>query len=215
MSLPDAIVYRRPIRDWYAPCSPLGMMHSRLAVGRSFVSFVIVVVGAVTPALAQSETFSATASLKTAGGVSTTAPLTVTVNQFATEAEQAALMAAVKSGKTTAVRDWLQKRPDAGTLQLGSRRTPIKYVFGRTTADGRLITVATAEPIVFAGAGVPGAKPTTGYELGLVLLNLTTSGPGSGELAPAAKVRVNDQGALVTEDYNAANVVHLSNVLKK
>jgi hypothetical protein len=191
------------------------MMHSTLALRRSFVSFVIVVVGAVTPALAQSETFSATASLKTAGGVSTTAPLTVTVNQFATEAEQAALMAAVKSGKTTAVRDWLQKRPDAGTLQLGSRRTPIKYVFGRTTADGRLITVATAEPIVFAGAGVPGAKPTTGYELGLVLLNLTTSGPGSGELSPAAKVRVNDQGALVTEDYNAANVVHLSNVLKK
>jgi hypothetical protein len=215
MSLPDAIVRRRPIREWYAPCSPLGMMHSTLALRRSFVSFVIVVAGAVTPALAQSETFSATASLKTAGGVSTTAPLTVTVNQFATEAEQAALMAAVKSGKTTAVRDWLQNRPDAGTLQLGSRRTPIKYVFGRTTADGRLITVATAEPIVFAGAGVPGAKPTTGYELGLVLLNLTTSGPGSGELSPAAKVRVNDQGALVTEDYNAANVVHLSNVLKK
>lgn len=191
------------------------MMHSTLAVRRSIVSFVIVVVGAVTPALAQSETYSATASLKTAGGVSTTAPLTVTVTQFATEAEQAALVAAVKSGKTTAVRDWLQKRPDAGTLQLGSRRTPIKYVFGRTTADGRLITVATAEPIVFAGAGVPGAKPTTGYELGLVLLNLTTSGPGNGELSPAAKVRVNDQGALVTEDYNAANVVHLSNVLKK
>ena len=190
-------------------------MHTTLAALRSLVSCAIVVVGAVTPALAQSETFSATASLKTAGGVSTTAPLTVVVNTFATEADQAALMAAVKSGNTTAVRDWLQKRPDAGTLQLGSRRTPIKYVFGRTTADGRLITVATAEPIAFAGAGVPGAKPTTGYDLGLVLLNLAASGPGSGELSPAAKVRVNDKGALVTEDYNAANVVHLSNVLKK
>jgi len=28
-------------------------------------------------------------------------------------------------------------------------------------------------------------------------------------------VRVNDQGAIVTEDYNAADVVHLSNVVKK
>lgn len=192
------------------------VMHTTtFTVVRSLVSSLVASLCAVTLVHAQAETFAAVASMKTAGGVSTTAPLTVVVKQFATDADQAALVAAVKTGNTAAVRDWLQKRPDAGTLQIGSRRTAIKYVYGRPTADGRLITVATAEPIAFVGAGLPEAKPTAGYELGLVLLNVTASGPGHGELSPAAKVRVNDQGALVTEDYNAANVVQLSNVVKK
>jgi len=192
------------------------MMHrTTLTVVRSLVLCLVASICAVALVHAQAETFAAVASMKTAGGVSATAPLTVVVNQFATDADQAALVATVKSGNTASVREWLKKRPDAGTLQLGSRRVPIKYVYGRTTSDGRLITVATAEPIAFVGAGVPEAKPTTGYEFGLVLLNLTSSGPGHGELSPAAKVRVNAQGAIVTDDYNAADVVQLSNVVKK
>ncbi|HEY1306198.1 MAG TPA: hypothetical protein VGF24_21740 [Vicinamibacterales bacterium] len=191
------------------------MQTTTFAVVRSLVSCLVASIYAVTLVHAQAETFAAVASMKTAGGVSTTAPLTVVVDKFATDADQKALIATVKSGNSAAIREWLQKRPDAGTLQIGSRRTAIKYVYVRPTADGRLITVATAEPIAFVGAGVPGAKPTAGYDLGLVLLNVMASGPGHGELSPAAKVRVNEQGALVTEDYNAADVVQLSNVVKK
>src|SRR5215510_4818355 len=125
------------------------MQTTTLTVVRSLVLCLVASICAVALVHAQAETFAAVASMKTAGGVSATAPLTVVVNQFASDADQAALVATVKSGNTASVREWLKKRPDAGTLQLGSRRVPIKYVYGRTTSDGRLITVATAEPIAF------------------------------------------------------------------
>jgi hypothetical protein len=47
-----------------------------------------------------------------------------------------------------------------------------------------------------------------------VLLDLTASGSGHGELAPAAKVRVTAEGAIETEDY-AATTVELSKVASK
>jgi hypothetical protein len=47
-----------------------------------------------------------------------------------------------------------------------------------------------------------------------VLLELKASGPGKGEIAPAAKVRVDAQNAIVTEDYGA-ELVQLTNVVKK
>ena len=191
------------------------MMHSlTFTVARSFLG-VIALASIPTLALAQAETFTAVASTKSAAGVSANAPLTVVVERFATDAEREALVSAVKTGSTQAARAWLQKRKDVGTLQIGARRVPIKYAHGRSTSAGRLITIATAEPIVFVGAGVPGAKGTAGYELGLVLLDVAASGPGRGEISPAAKVRVDQQGAIVTEDFNAADVVHLSNVVKK
>ncbi|HEX5108564.1 MAG TPA: hypothetical protein VFV95_08965 [Vicinamibacterales bacterium] len=165
-------------------------------------------------AQAQSETFSGTASLKTAGGVNANAPVTITIDRFATDADQAALVAAAKSGGTAA-RDWLAKRADAGSLQVGGRKMPIKYAYVRKTAGGRLITVATAEPIALVGAGLPDAKSSAGFDLGFVLLDMPASGAGQGELSPAAKVSVNQQGAIVTEDFNKAGVVHVSNIVKK
>jgi hypothetical protein len=159
------------------------------------------------------ETFTATASVKSATGESGSAPITVVVERFASDAEREALIAAVKKGGTAA-RDLLVKRADLGTLQLGTRRIGIKYAYARETAAGRLITAVTAEPIRFIAAGPPETKPRAGYDLGLVLLELNPSGPGHGELAPAAKVRVDDQNAIVTEDYGA-EVVRLSNVIKK
>jgi hypothetical protein len=160
------------------------------------------------------ETMTATATVKSAGGASASAPLTAVIDRFATDAERDALVAAVKSGGTSAARDLLAKRSDAGSIQLGARRVPIKYAYSRTTGSGRLITLITAEPVVFVGAGVPDSKPKAGYDLGLVLLDVNPSGSGQGELAPAAKVRVDAQNAIVTEDYGA-DLVHLSNVAKK
>ena len=179
-------------------------------------SVALVAVMCVVPsAIAQSqETLTATATLKSAGGASASAPLTAVIARFATDAERDALVAAVKSGGTSAARDLLAKRADAGSIQLGARRTPIKYAYARSTGSGRLITLVTSEPLAFIGAGVPEAKPKAGYDLGRVLLEVDASGGGKGELAPAAKVRVDAQNAIVTEDYGA-EVVRLSNVAKK
>src|SRR5262245_37481845 len=135
------------------------------------------------------QTITAVATVKTAGGASASAPVTVVVRQFATDAERDELKAALKDGGTASARALLAKRGDLGTVQLGARQTPIKYAYARMMGDGRLITVVTAEPLVFLGAGVPGATATSGYDLGLLMLQVADSGPGSGELVPATKLR--------------------------
>jgi hypothetical protein len=150
--------------------------------------------------------------VKRANGTEAAAKLTVTIRTLATNAQRDALIAAVKQGGTAA-RDLLVKGQDVGSVQIGDRTTPVKYAYARSVGAGRLITVVTAEPIYFVGGGLPEAKPKAGYDLGLVLLDLSST-PGHGEAAPAAKVKVDAQNAIVTEDYGA-DVVRLSNVVQK
>lgn len=160
------------------------------------------------------ETLSADASVKSAGGVKATAPVVVTIKRFSTDGERDALLAAIKQGGTSSARGVLAKRDDVGTVQIGTRQTPIKYAYARSTGAGRLITVVTAEPMLFLGGGVPDAKPKAGFDLGLVLLDTATKGPGRGELVPATKIRLDADGAIVTEDYSG-DVIVLSNVTRK
>ena len=47
-----------------------------------------------------------------------------------------------------------------------------------------------------------------------MLLDTATSGPGRGELVPATKIKMNDQGAIVTDDYSGLTV-QLANVARK
>lgn len=156
------------------------------------------------------ETFTATASVKR-GGASATAPIRVTVNSYASDADREAATRAVRSGGTAALRKLLVEKPDAGFIQVGDRRTAIKYAGQRDTAGGRLITAITAEPILHLGAGVPEAKATTGFDLAVAMFEVQPNGPGVGDLSPAAKVGLDDGGALVIEDYGAT-VVWLNNI---
>jgi hypothetical protein len=185
-----------------------------LTLIRACVLCVIPLTCAVSVADAQTETFTAIAKVqgKVGAGI---ADLTVTANRFATDAERDALLAAVKQGGTAAARTLLRSKTDAGTLRLGSRPAgTIKYVYARNTGAGRLLTIITADPVVLLGSGLPDAKPVAGYDLGLVLLDLPASGPGKGEMVPAAKVKVDAQGAIVTEDYSG-ETVQLTQVVKK
>ena len=151
------------------------------------------------------ETFTATASVKSETA-SATAPVKIAIERFATEAERSSVTNAVKSGGTQAVRQVLSKMGDAGTIEVGQRPTPIKYAYARSTGSGRIVTVVTAEPILFLGAGLPDAKPKTGYDVAIALLVLDANGAGHGELAPAAKVKANESGAVVIAEYGAAKV---------
>jgi hypothetical protein len=173
----------------------------------------VMVAAVVVASQARAETFTADAKVKKANGSDASAALTVTVRSFATDTERDALVAAVKRGGAAA-RELLTKRPDAGSIQIGATATPIKYAYERAVGSGRLITLVTAEPIHFVGGELENAKPKAGYDLGLVLLDVDAAKPGHGEVAPAAKVRVDAQNAIVTEDYGA-EVVRLSNVVKK
>lgn len=169
-----------------------------------------VVLGAVLSAFVVSaqkgpETFTGTASVRK-GAASASAPVTVTVTRYASATEREAVMKAVRSGGTAAVRTALAALPAAGFIQLGERKTPIKFAGERATGSGRLVTVITAEPILFLGAGIPAAKPLTGFDVAVAMLDLQANGGGLGELAPAAKVGLDEGGALLIEDYGATVV---------
>jgi hypothetical protein len=93
-------------------------------------------------------------------------------------------------------------------VELGGRRTAIKFAAERPTASGRLLTILTAEPIVHLGAGVPASPPQAGFDVAVALLVLDGEG-GTGELAPAAKVGLDKDGALLIQDYAGGTVVWL------
>jgi hypothetical protein len=160
-----------------------------------------------------SETITATATLKTAAGVTTTAPVSVIVDRFSTDSDRDEVLAALKKGGTDAVRSVLLTRPAIGTIKVGTSVTSIKYAYERVTPEGRLITAVTSSAIAYVGAAAPGAKPKSGFYLGLVLIDMA-KGTGHGELNPAAKIRLDDKGAIVTDGYSD-DVVQLTNVVRK
>jgi hypothetical protein len=195
---------------------PGGFMHrrhvlDRLLIGAAVVTTVLLLQSLVR-AVPAAETLSAEATIKTAGGVKATAPVTVTIDRFATDAERAELIASIKRGGTSDAHELLTKGGDLGTVQVGGRRTAIKFVYAQPSALGRVIVIVTADPIAWIGAALPGAKPTGGYELGMLILQAVDGSPGHGELMPATKVRVNDAGSIVTDQYNG-DVVSLSNLV--
>jgi hypothetical protein len=72
--------------------------------------------------------------------------------------------------------------------------------------------MVTDQPLVFLGAGVPGARSKEGYDFAIIDIEVDANGRGSGTLAPAAKVTLK-QDAFVVEDY-ASEVVRLTGVTK-
>jgi len=157
-----------------------------------------------------SERFTATAAVKSASGDAATVALTIVVEKFSTDAERDLLLKALKE-RGTASRELLARRPAVGSLQIGSRSTPIKYAYAVSNGDRRLITVVTGSPIALDGTSraAPPAKP--GFDLGLVLLDVPASGTGTGDLVPATKIRVEADNTIVTDDASP-ELVKLSNV---
>ena len=159
------------------------------------------------------EVFSATAAVKTAAGGSASAPVTITVDRKMSQKEADSLAAAFKTGGAAALRKALGGTPPTGSVRLGQgNATPTRFTLERATAGGRLLTILTDQPVFFVGAGAPGAKPQAGYDFAVIDIEVDAKGSGSGTLAPAAKIRMN-QGAFVVDDYGA-ELVRLTDVRK-
>jgi hypothetical protein len=161
---------------------------------------------------ASAETFTANATIKPGGGAAVSAPLTATVATFAGDADRNALLAALKKGGRAA-HDLLAKRPDVGSIQVAGRSTPIKYAYAHVAGADRVITLVTAEPLHFVVGPHPDTKAQAGHDLGVVLIDLSST-PAHGEVALAAKVHADAQGAIVIDDYGD-DVVRLTNVTAK
>jgi len=181
---------------------------------RAFASAALAMIGIAAAAVVSTQpapqTFTATASVKK-GGVSASAPFTVTIVRYSPEADREAVIAAVRHGGTTAARLVLARLGDAGFVQLGERRVAVKFAAERPTGSGRLVTVVTAEPVLFLGAGIPEAKPRDGFDVAVAMLDVPEAGGGVGEFVPAARIGLDAHGALLIEDYGAT-VVWLGNL---
>jgi len=156
------------------------------------------------------ESFTATASVKR-GTVTASAPVRVTVTQYATDAERAAATKAVRDGGTQALKKLLAGKPDVGFIELADKRTPVKLAIDRPTAGGRLITAITAEPILHLGAKFSPSKPVAGFDVAIAMFEVQPKGAGIGDLSPGAQIAMDDNGAFVVKDYGEA-VVWLNNI---
>ena len=166
------------------------------------------------PAHAQTETFTATAAVKTAGAAVAATPMTIVVDRKMTQAEVDRFLAAFKAGGPEGLRKALAGVPPTGSVRVANGSpTPTRLTLERPTGKGRLITIVTDTPVLFLGGGVPGAKPREGYDFAIIDLEVDAAGAGSGTFTPAAKVTVK-QGVFVVEDYSG-EVAKLTGVSRK
>jgi hypothetical protein len=176
---------------------------------------VVVSLPCATVAQAQTgaESFTATATVKTAGGAKATAPVTIRIDRKTPELEEDRLVAAFRSGGPAGLREALVGVPPTGSVQLADGAPiPARITIERPTDQGRLIIIVTDQPLLFLGAGVPGAKAKDGYEVAVIDLEIADTGAGSGTLAPAAKVTLKGS-AFAVEDYTS-ELVRLAGVKK-
>lgn len=186
-------------------------MHPRLAVSAALVA---AAVGAAAPvtARAAAETFTATATVKTAAGTTASSPVTIVIDRTTPEADAERVRAAFASGGLPALHKALAALPSSGSIRVGRTKTATKITLERPTDKGRLLTIVTAEPIAFVGAGVSDAKAKAGYDFAVIDIEVDAAGNGSGTLAPAAKVALKG-GAFVVSDYGS-ELVRLTEVKK-
>jgi hypothetical protein len=162
------------------------------------------------------EAYNATASLKTEAGATMTAPVVMTIDRWTTDEERDKVVLTLRGGGTPAVQNLLASMPDVGSLQLGKTKTPVRFARSLPVAGGKVVTLVTAQPVFFVGAGLPGSKPVekAGYDVGVVIFQVDAAGKGdTGDLAPAAKVKLDDKSGFVVEDYGA-EAVRLTGITK-
>jgi hypothetical protein len=140
-----------------------------------------------------------------AGGVASA--MTIAIDKYTSDADHQALADTLKKGGSAAFDSALKKAPAIGKLTIGSRSFTIRWA--RTVAvggDHRRVAAATAEPIFFAGAGAVDAKPTAGYDLGVIEFTIDSVGLGTGTMAPAAKVKAGGDTGVEIEDYSGKRI---------
>jgi hypothetical protein len=186
----------------------------RRHTARRFGVAVVMVACAAAVALTQSETYSATGSIKTAGGAVATTPVTIVVDRKMSQTEADTFLAAFRSGGTGALRKALTGVQPTGSIRVaGGAPTATRLTLERTTDAGRLLTIVADTPILHLGSGVADAKPKDGYDFAIVDLQLDAAGAGAGTFVPAARVTIKG-GVFVVQDYSG-EVVKLSGVTRK
>jgi len=140
-----------------------------------------------------------------AGGVASA--MVFQIDKYSTDADHDALVAALTHGGNAEFVTALKKAPKVGTLTIGKTVVDIHWARTRPEgADHRRVAFATAAPVFFAGAGAADAKPTAGYDIGVVEFTIDSVGLGSGTMAPAAKVKAGGPTGVQVDDYSGKRI---------
>ena len=149
------------------------------------------------------------ASAEVSGATSgATATITIRIERLMPDFDFKAVVDGLKFGGYPGALTALRKLPEIGYVQIGDRRTVLKYAHQRADGKSGLVLV-TDRPIFFVGGGAPDAKPKAGYELGVIELQVDAQGNGQGTMAAAARVKPGPDGGVILDDY-AATPVRLS-----
>ena len=141
----------------------------------------------------------------TPGGVA--ASMTVQIDKYTPDAEHQTIVDALKAGDNKAFLDVLRKAPVVGALKMNDRSVAIRWARQQPQAGGnRRIAVMTESPVFFFGAGAVDAKPTEGYDVGVLEFTIDTVGLGKGTMAAAAKVKPGGPTGIEIEDYSGKRI---------
>jgi hypothetical protein len=180
------------------------------------VLLTILLAGATSGLVAQApEVFTATAQAKSATGAMSGA-LEVRITRYTPDFDRTAMETALRQGGYPAFLNALRNAPVSGQLVLaGGNPHTIRYARETTEAGRRTIVLVTETPVLFIGGGVTAdPRSRVGYELAVVEIQLGPSGPGSGTMAAAARVRPDGKGGVILDDY-ADQLITLSAVARK
>lgn len=143
----------------------------------------------------------ATASIQGEATGTVSVPMVVRIDRYTPEHARVAMTDALKyrgyPGFVLALRD----SPVAGSLEVTGRTFTIRWAHQQPSDKGRTVTVVTEKPVFFIGKGQPDAKPTAGYEVAVLRLDLDATGRGEGVMAAAARVKPDGSGGVNIDNY--------------
>jgi hypothetical protein len=166
------------------------------------------------PATAAEVSYVAIADVEAPNGDKLVTHIRIVVTGTTSDEERARLIEVVKAGGSAAASPVLEQLPDLGYIEIENRLAAVKYAYSQTVDKETILVVLTSKPLAFLGSRRPEAKPVAGFDLAIATLYLDSAGRGRGELSPAAKVKVLENGLVAVEDY-AEKLVELRWVERK
>ena len=112
-----------------------------------------------------------------------------------------AMLEALRLGGYRGLLPVLREAPQVGHVEMAGRKVPIRWARQMTTDKGRTISVVTESPLAFIGGSAVDAKPRTGFDLALILMDVDATGSGTGTMAAAARIRPGGATGVQIDDY--------------
>jgi len=141
--------------------------------------------------------------------VSTTAKLTVHLDQLMRESNHERLITALRQGGYPSFLPLFRRLPVVGYVELNQRKVDLRYARSQPTDTGERLILVTDGPLFFLAGGAPDAPSRGGYALSIIDLQLDAGGAGSGTMAAAARIKPDADGNVVVDDY-AENPITLT-----